>query len=119
MPLLKPGHLLLPRQREAASEEREPKLAQRVGLDLTTVSALWPKKDFQLIRECRSPTSARRFHMSSHCPTKDSRREQLNHVAKMLCQRRSLNGNSVWTEWSGRSSVMEGINLTFRQEMWR
>ena len=86
---------MMPRQRADASEKRASKLALRVGLDLTPVSAHRPKKDFLLACGRCSSALARWFQVSWNCPPKDPRQEPLNDVAKMLCPHRSLDGNEL------------------------
>ena len=112
-PVLQHAHLLIG-VRENVSEEQALKRVERVSLESMILLAYPLRRDCQLICECRSSISARRFQANWRWPTEDSRWEPPNHGAKKLCPQRSLDGDWVWTGKSCCPRVVKGMNPTVR-----
>ena len=60
-PVLKSSRWLLLKRPQRLAEKQEPELAVLLKLNLRTVRACLLKEDFQLLRDCRSPTQASKF----------------------------------------------------------
>ncbi len=106
-PVLKSSRWLLLKGPERLTEKQEPKLAERVKLNLRTYLL---KEDVQQFWGCRSPTRARKF-LNRWCRrAMRSRLAPLKKVAKMLRSHRPLVLNWFRTGRTYSSGAVEGMN---------